>query len=172
MKRFLKQKNFLFKLGIVICVGWVLAALLSPYLVSQDPIAQDMTARFQAPGSGHLLGTDELGRDVFSRVLVGSRVSIAAGLVTVCITIVVGTIYGGIAGYVGGFIDDIMMRVAELINAFPPLILAMVIASALGPSISNSVFAMTIIWWPNYARLMRSLVITLKENEYIVASRV
>ncbi|GCF95345.1 peptide ABC transporter permease [Enterococcus florum] len=172
MKRFLKQKNFLFKLGIFICIAWILIALFSPYFVSQDPIAQDMTARFKPPSAGHLLGTDELGRDVFSRVLVGSRVSIAAGLVTVCITIVVGTIYGGIAGYIGGIVDDIMMRVAELINAFPPLILAMVIASALGPSIFNSVLAMTIIWWPNYARLMRSMVITLKENEYIVASRV
>lgn len=173
MKRLLKQKNFLFKLGIVICALWVIIAVLAPVIVPQNPLAQDMMGRFLPPGaSGHFLGTDELGRDVFSRVLMGSRVSITAGLVTVCITIVIGTIYGGIAGYVGGIIDDIMMRFAELIAAFPPLILAMVIAAALGPSIFNSVLAMTIIWWPNYARLMRSLVITLKENEYIVASKV
>lgn len=173
MKRLLKQKNFLFKLGIVICVLWVLIAVLAPLIVPRNPLTQDMMERFLPPGSaGHFLGTDELGRDVFSRVLMGSRVSITAGLVTVCITIVIGTIYGGIAGYVGGIIDDVMMRFAELIAAFPPLILAMVIAAALGPSIFNSVLAMTIIWWPNYARLMRSLVITLKENEYIVASKV
>ena len=171
MKRLLRQKNFLFKLGLVICVLWVIVAILAPIIVPKNPLAQDMAGRFLSPGSsGHLLGTDELGRDVFSRVLMGSRVSITAGLVTVCITIVIGTIYGGIAGYVGGIIDDVMMRFAELIAAFPPLILAMVIAAALGPSIFNSVLAMTIIWWPNYARLMRSLVITLKENEYIVAS--
>ena len=156
MKRLLKQKNFLFKLGIVICVLWVLIAVLAPLIVPRNPLTQDMMERFLPPGSaGHFLGTDELGRDVFSRVLMGSRVSITAGVVTVCITIVIGTIYGGIAGYVGGIIDDVMMRFAELIAAFPPLILAM-----------------TIIWWPNYARLMRSLVITLKENEYIVASKV
>lgn len=173
MKRLLRQKNFLFKLGLVICVLWVIVAILAPIIVPKNPLAQDMAGRFLSPGSsGHLLGTDELGRDVFSRVLMGSRVSITAGLVTVCITIVIGTIYGGIAGYVGGIIDDVMMRFAELIAAFPPLILAMVIAAALGPSIFNSVLAMTIIWWPNYARLMRSLVITLKENEYIVASKV
>ena len=165
MKRLLKQKNFLFKLGIVICVLWVLIAVLAPLIVPRNPLTQDMMERFLPPGSaGHFLGTDELGRDVFSRVLMGSRVSITAGVVTVCITI--------IAGYVGGIIDDVMMRFAELIAAFPPLILAMVIAAALGPSIFNSVLAMTIIWWPNYARLMRSLVITLKENEYIVASKV
>ena len=154
MKRLLKQKNFLFKLGIVICVLWVLIAVLAPLIVPRNPLTQDMMERFLPPGSaGHFLG-------------------ITAGVVTVCITIIIGTIYGGIAGYVGGIIDDVMMRFAELIAAFPPLILAMVIAAALGPSIFNSVLAMTIIWWPNYARLMRSLVITLKENEYIVASKV
>lgn len=171
MKKILQQKNFLFKLGLVICTAWVLIAVLSPLIAPQDPLAQNLSGRFQAPGSAHWFGTDELGRDVFSRVLVGSRISIAAGLVTVCITIVMGIIYGGIAGYIGGVVDDIMMRFAELISSFPPLILAMVIAAALGPSIFNSVLAMTIIWWPNYARLMRSMVITLKENEYIVASR-
>ncbi len=171
MPRILKQKNFLFKVGLVICLGWILIAIFSPLLVPQDPLEQDMMARFQPPGREQWFGTDELGRDVFSRVLLGSRISITAGLVTVCITFFIGILYGGIAGYVGGVVDDIMMRFSELIKSFPPLILAMVIAAALGPSIFNSVLAMTIIWWPNYARLMRSMVITLKENEYVVASR-
>jgi len=171
MKQLLKQKNVLFKLGLIICGLWILIAIFSPVITPQDPLAQNVANRFQAPSVANWFGTDELGRDVFSRVLLGSRVSITAGLVTVCITIFLGIIYGGIAGYVGGVIDDIMMRLSELVSSFPPLILAMVIAAALGPSIFNSVFAMTIIWWPNYARLMRSMVITLKENEYIVASR-
>jgi len=171
MPKILKYKNFLFKLGLCVCLGWILIAVFAPLIVPQDPYAQDMAARFQAPGAAHWFGTDELGRDVFSRVLLGSRVSITAGLVTVCITVVMGLFYGGIAGYIGGIVDDIMMRLAELVSSFPPLILAMVIAAALGPSIFNSVFAMTIIWWPNYARLMRSMVITLKENEYITASK-
>lgn len=169
--KILKQKNFLFKLGLCICLLWILIAILSPVITPKDPLAQDMMARFQPPSLKYLFGTDELGRDVFSRVLLGSRVSITAGLVTVLITFFMGMFYGGIAGYIGGIVDEIMMRIAELIMAFPPLILAMVIAAALGPSIFNSVFAMTIIWWPNYARLMRSMVISLKENEYIVASK-
>ena len=171
MPAILKQKNFLFKVGLFICLSWVFIAMFAPYIVPHSPIAQDMSARFMPPSAQNLFGTDELGRDVFSRVLVGSRISITAGLVTVSITILMGLLYGGIAGYIGGIVDDIMMRVAELISSFPPLILAMVIAAALGPSIFNSVFAMVIIWWPNYARLMRSMVITLKENEYIVAAK-
>lgn len=102
----------------------------------------------------------------------GSRISLSAGIITVIIAFSFGIFYGGIAGYKGGKVDEVMMRFSELIMAFPPLILAMVIAAALGPSIINSVIAMAIIWWPNYARLMRSMVISLKESEYVTASRV
>lgn len=171
MPKILKYKNFLLKLGLCISLAAILVAIFAPLIMPKDPYVQDMTTRFMAPSGNHWFGTDELGRDVFSRVLLGSRVSITAGLVTVCITIVVGLLYGGIAGYVGGIVDDVMMRLAELVSSFPPIILAMVIAAALGPSIFNSVFAMIIIWWPNYARLMRSMVITLKENEYVTASK-
>ena len=117
-------------------------------------------------------GTDELGRDVFTRVLYGSRVSITCGLITVLISLVVGLFFGGLAGYIGGVVDDIMMRFSEMVQSFPPLILAMVIAAALGPNISNSILAMAVIWWPNYARLTRSIVISLKSNDYVTASRV
>ena len=167
----LRHSGLLMKIGFIICMGWILVALFAPLLAPQDPLAQDMGARFAPPSSTHWFGTDELGRDVFSRVIMGSRISITAGLVTVCITFGVGILYGGIAGYAGGMVDEVMMRISELVMAFPPLILSMVIAAALGPSIFNSVLAMTIIWWPNYARLMRSMVISLKENEYVVAAR-
>lgn len=109
---------------------------------------------------------------MFSRVLYGSRVSISCGLITVLLSFVVGIFFGGLAGYVGGIVDDVMMRFSEMIQSFPPLILAMVIAAALGPNISNSVLAMAIIWWPNYARLTRSIVISIKENDYVTASRI
>ena len=173
LKDLLRQKNFMLKLGILIFIAWIAIALLAPVISPYDPVTdQDVTLSYQSPSAQHWFGTDELGRDVFSRVLYGSRVSITCGLITVLISFVVGIIFGGLAGYVGGFIDDIMMRFSEMVQSFPPLILAMVIAAALGPNITNSVLAMAIIWWPNYARLTRSIVISVKQNDYITASRV
>ena len=167
-----KQKNFMFKLGLIMCLAWVLIAVFAGVLAPYDPIKdQDMLIRFQPPSGEHFFGTDSLGRDVFSRVLYGSRISLSAGVVTVLVSFVVGILFGGIAGYTGGLVDDVMMRISEMIQSFPPLILAMVIAAALGPNISNSILAMAIIWWPNYARLTRSIVISVKENDYITASR-
>lgn len=167
-----RQKNFMFKLGVVICVTWILVAILAPVISPYSPTEVVMEDRFQSPNARHWFGTDDLGRDVFSRVLYGSRVSITCGLITVLISFVVGVFFGGLAGYIGGAVDDVMMRFSEMIQSFPPLILAMVIAAALGPNISNSVLAMAIIWWPNYARLTRSIVISIKENDYVTASRV
>lgn len=166
-----KQKNFMFKVGLVICVAWLVVMVCARWIVPMDPLAQDIGQRFQPPSAEHWFGTDSLGRDVFSRVLVGSQYSITAGLITVVFSFLIGMIYGAVAGYAGGIVDDVMMRISEMVQSFPPLILAMVIAAAMGPSIINSVFAMAIIWWPNYARLTRSIVISLKENDYVMASR-
>ena len=171
LKNILKQKSFLFHLGIVICVAWILIAVFAPLLATKDPVYQDFANRFVPPSSEFWFGTDSLGRDIFSRVIYGSRISITAGLITVALAFTIGMLYGAIAGYIGGVVDDILMRVSEMVMSFPPLILAMVIAAALGPSISNSVIAMTIIWWPNYARLTRSIVILQKENDYALASK-
>ncbi len=172
VKKILTQKNFMFRLGMLICLLWILLALLLPLLPVQDPFLQTPADRFQPPSGAHLFGTDSLGRDVFSRVLYASRISMTAGLVTVCFSFAIGMLYGAVAGYAGGVLDDVMMRFSEMIMSFPPLILAMVIAAAMGPSVANSVFAMTIIWWPNYARLTRSIVISVKNNEYVTASRI
>ena len=172
LKDLWRQKNFMFKLGLVLCLAWVVIAILAPVLAPYDPLAQDMTLRFQSPSAAHWFGCDSLGRDVFSRLLYGSRISLSAGAITVLISFVVGLIVGGIAGYFGGVVDDVIMRISEMVQAFPPLILAMVIAAALGPNITNSVLAMAIIWWPNYARLTRSIVLSVKENDYITASKV
>ncbi len=172
IKTLFRQKNFMFKLGVVICVMWVLVAIFAPLISPYDPVTdQDMAGRFQAPSGEHWFGTDSLGRDVFSRVLYGTRISLTAGAITVLISFAIGMLYGGIAGYVGGAVDDVMMRFSEMVQSFPPLILAMVIAAALGPNITNSVFAMSIIWWPNYARLTRSIVIATRENDYITAAK-
>lgn len=171
-KSFITQKGFLFKLGLIICTLWILVAIFAPLIATHSTTAQDLSIRYQPPSLSHFFGTDELGRDVFSRVMHGSRISLTAGIITVISAFAFGILFGGIAGYKGGLVDEVMMRFSELIMAFPPLILAMVIAAALGPSILNTVIAMAIIWWPNYARLMRSMVISLKESEYVTASRV
>lgn len=171
LKTLWKQKNFMFKLGLVICLIWLVIAVIAPLMAPHDPLAQNLDIRFQPPSGAHWFGTDSLGRDVFSRVLYGSRISITAGLITVLVSFVIGMLYGAAAGYAGGVLDDIMMRFSEMIQSFPPLILAMVIAAAMGPSIVNSVFAMAIIWWPNYARLTRSIVISIKGNDYVTAAR-
>ena len=110
-------------------------------------------------------------RDVFSRVIAGSRTSIGAGLATIILAGIVGCFFGLISGYIGGIFDDILMRLSELVQSFPTIILAMVITSALGPNLFNTLLAMVVVWWPNYARVMRSMVIQVKTNEYIKASR-
>ena len=165
------RSNTLFAAGVVICSLWLVVAVVAPHIAPYDPLAQNLSMRFRPPGADFWFGSDSLGRDVFSRILVGSRVSIVAGLLTIVIAAGFGTVYGGMAGYVGGVLDDVMMRFSEMVQAFPGIILAMTIAAALGPSLNNTVFAMAIIWWPNYARVMRGMVIAGKENDYVVAAR-
>ncbi|MDR1137347.1 MAG: ABC transporter permease, partial [Synergistaceae bacterium] len=166
----LMRRNLLFSVGVVICVFWLSAAVLAPYIAPYDPLSQNLSVRFSPPGSSHWFGCDSLGRDVFSRVLLGSRLSIIAGLMTITFAAGIGGVYGGMAGYIGGWVDDLMMRASEMVMAFPSIILAMTIAAALGPSLYNTLLAMVIIWWPNYARIMRGMVIACKENDYVVAA--
>ena len=172
IKELMRQKNPAFKIALVVFLAWVVIAIAGNLIAPYDPIEQDLTSRYLAPCKEHWFGTDSLGRDVFSRVICGAKISISAGLITVVLAAVIGMLYGSIAAYAGGMVDNVMMRISEMVIAFPPIILAMVIAAALGPSIINSIIAMTVIWWPNYARMMRSLVITAKENDYVTASRV
>lgn len=173
MKKFMKmyRTNLFFAIGTTICMIWILIAIFANVFAPFDPLQQDLMMRLKAPSSEHLFGTDRLGRDILSRVLVGSRLSVSAGLITVTIAATLGTIYGGVAGYVGGIVDDIMMRIAEMVLAFPALVLAMVIGVVLGPSLYNTLLALVIVAWPNYARVMRSVVISVKENDYVEASR-
>lgn len=164
------RSNYLFTFGVIICLFWILAAALAPVVAPYDPIAQDLTARLQAPSLQHLFGTDNFGRDIFSRVLYGGRYSLLAGCLTVIIAGAIGTLYGAIAGYIGGRTDNIMMRISEMILSFPSLILAMIINAVLGSNLFNTMFALVIVAWPTYARLMRSVVLSVKENEYVTAS--
>ncbi len=144
--------------------------LIGAFHTPFDPNAMDPAAKFQGPGLTHLFGTDNFGRDIFSRVIYGGRYSLLAGCLTVIIAGALGTFYGAIAGYVGGQVDNVMMRFSEMILSFPSLILAMIINAVLGSNLFNTMFALVIVAWPTYARLMRSVVLSVKENEYVTAS--
>ena len=164
------KSNYLFTLGVIICLAWILAAILAPVIAPYDPIVQDLSVRLNPPSGDHWFGTDNFGRDIFSRVIYGGRYSLLAGVVTVILSGIIGTFYGAIAGYVGGMVDNVMMRLSEMILSFPSLVLAMIINAVLGSDLFNTLFALVIVSWPTYARLMRSVVLSVKENEYVTAS--
>ena len=169
LKKLLKS-NYLFTFGIIICLFWIIMAILAPVIAPYDPVAQDMMIKLQPPSSLHWFGTDSFGRDIFSRVIYGGRYSILVGCLTVIIAGAIGTFYGAIAGYVGGKLDTVMMRISEMILSFPSLVLAMIINAVLGSSLFNTMLALVIVAWPTYARLMRSVVLSVKENEYVSAA--
>jgi peptide/nickel transport system permease protein len=157
--------------GAAIILVWGAIALLAPRIAPHPPLQVDVLARLKPPSAENLFGTDSLGRDVFSRVLLGARVSLPAGLVVVLLAATFGTIYGGVAAYAGAKTEELQMRVTDLFLSFPPLLLAMAIAAALGKGWLNTITAMAIVWWPKYARLARSLVLVQRSLEYVEAAR-
>ena len=169
LKKMVKS-NYLFTFGVIICLFWIIMAIIAPMVAPYDPVVQDLTLRLKAPSAAHIFGTDNFGRDIFSRVIYGGRYSLLAGCLTVVIAGCIGTIYGAIAGYVGGAVDNIMMRLSEMILSFPSLILAMIINAVMGSNLFNTMFALVIVAWPSYARVMRSVVLSVRENEYVTAS--
>ena len=158
-------------IGSIVVVLWVSIALLAPIIAPTNPLAQNVTNRLATPGAAHVMGTDELGRDVFTRVLYGGRITIPAALAVIVIDAIIGTLLGVLAGYLGGLWDEVLMRITELFMAFPTIILAMAITAALGPDIRNAVLALVIVHWPNYARLARSLILEAKNKEYVEATQ-
>lgn len=164
------KSNYLFTFGVIICLFWIIMAIIAPFVAPYDPVVQDLTLRLKAPSAAHIFGTDNFGRDIFSRVIYGGRYSLLAGCLTVVIAGCIGTIYGAIAGYVGGAVDNVMMRLSEMILSFPSLILAMIINAVMGSNLFNTMFAVVIVAWPSYARVMRSVVLSVRENEYVTAS--
>ena len=164
------KSNYLFTFGVIICLFWIIMAIIAPLVAPYDPVVQDLTLRLKAPSAAHIFGTDNFGRDIFSRVIYGGRYSLLAGCLTVVIAGCIGTIYGAIAGYVGGAVDNVMMRLSEMILSFPSLILAMIINAVMGSNLFNTMFALVIVAWPSYARVMRSVVLSIRENEYVTAS--
>jgi peptide/nickel transport system permease protein len=159
------------KLGAGIVIVAALAALFGPALTPFDPSAQELALRLAGPTATHPFGLDELGRDILTRVLAGARISFFVGLVVVSISAVLGTVLGSIAGYFGGVIDDAISRLIDMLLAFPGLLLAIAIVAVLGPSGVNVLFALTIIGWVGYARLVRGQVLRAREFEYVQAAR-
>lgn len=157
--------------GLIIVVAWIVIAALAPVIATHDPVSQNLLVRNKPPNADHWFGTDRLGRDVFSRVVWGARVSIPVGIGVVLAAAIVGVTLGTIAGFVGRWLDEILMRFSDLVLSFPILILAMALAAALGPSLVNSTIAIAVVWWPRYARVARGLVISLREQEYVVAAK-
>ena len=165
------RRNKVAMAGVVVFVGWLLIALIAPLIAPYDPIEQDLSVRLQPPSADHWFGTDDLGRDIFSRVLHGSRISVPAGLLVVVAALSIGSLFGAIAGYYGGLGDSIIMRLADVILSFPSIILALSIAAARGGSgLSNALIAIVIVLTPEYARVMRGAVLSLKSNEYVIAA--
>jgi peptide/nickel transport system permease protein len=159
------------RIGAVIVVVGVAAAIVGPFLTHVDPATQDLALRLAGPTSAHPFGLDELGRDILSRVLAGARISFLVGLTVVSVSSIIGTFLGTVAGYFGGVVDDVIGRVIDVLLAFPGLLLAIALVAVLGPSLGNVLFALTVIGWVGYARLVRGQVLRAREFEYVQAAR-
>lgn len=163
-----KNKQFSFFLFLAILV--LLVAVFAPVLAPQDPYASNLKNALQAPSSAHWFGTDKLGRDIFSRVIYASRISLSSALILVIAIFVIGTLMGVLAGYFGGWVDAVIMRISDMMISFPGMVLAIAVAGILGASIRNAVIAITIVSWTKYARLARSLVMKIRHEDYVYAA--
>ncbi len=168
---FAAKKSPLTIAGLAIVLFLLLMALAAPLLAPYNPIEMNLDNRLQAPSGVHLLGTDELGRDILSRIMHGTRTALKIMFIVLIIDLPLGVLLGIVAGYFGGWIDDIIMRIADVFMAFPRLVLALAIGAALGPNLVNTMVAIAITLWPTYARLARSETLSIKERTFIEAER-
>ena len=157
--------------GAAVVLAVLLVAIFAPLFAHADPLAQNLAAQDLPPGSGHPFGTDKLGRDLFARIAFGARISIAIGFVAVGLAITLGTAIGTLAGYLGGWVDSTLMGAMDVMLAFPSIILAIGITTILGPSITNLMLAIGIVYIPQYARLARAAVLDVREADFIEAAR-
>ncbi len=166
---FLKNKTFTIFLILAILI--VLTAIFAPIVSGGvDPTAGDLSQAIQPPSSSHIFGTDKMGRDIYARVIYGSRVSLVASFSIVFLVFAVGMVLGILAGYFGGIVDTIIMRIADMMLAFPGLVLALAVAGIMGASVRNAILAIALVTWPKYARLARSLVMKIRHRDYVEAA--
>ncbi len=164
-------RNPLTVIGLAVLGAFALCALLAPVIAPYDPLADELSKRLRPPSPEFWLGSDSLGRDLFSRLVFGARISLFVGVFVVVTAGVFGSLIGVLAGYAGGLVEEALMRVTDVFFAFPSLILAMAIAAALGRSLLNTMIAIAVVTWPVYARLVRGQVLSLREREYVTAAR-
>lgn len=157
--------------SLVVILGLIILTLFGELLAPYDPLKVDLRSKLRPPDLAHPMGTDDMGRDVLSRVIAGTRLSTITVAVIMSSCLLVGILVGTLAGYLGGRVDEALMRITEIFLAFPPLILALAIVAALGPSLVNAMLAISIVWWPWYARLVRGQVLAVKQNQYVEAAR-
>lgn len=158
-------------IGLALAALVAASALVGPALVPHDPIRPDYRLRYAPPSAEHWLGTDELGRDTFTRLFFAARVSLLAAVQAVGVGLLLGVVPGIVAGYAGGWVDAIIMRITDVFLAFPPIILAIAIVGVLGPNLRNAMFAIGLVFAPRFLRLMRSSVMQVREETYVEASR-
>lgn len=167
--RFLKRSP-LAVIGLTIVIVTIIVGLTSQWITPYDPIQINLDIKLQAPSAQHWFGTDDMGRDILSRVLSGTKVSLISALIIISVSMLVGTLVGVLAGYWGGWVDDILMRITDIFLAFPAFILAMAISATLGPSLQNALIAIATVWWPWYARLVRGQVMAIRNLQYVEAA--
>ncbi len=159
------------RFGLGVATLLVFLAIAAPLLAPHRPSAIDLTADLRPPSAGHLLGAGENGIDVLTHILYGARISLLVSLFAVGLSALVGTCLGGVAGYLGGWVDEALMRLVDILLAFPGILLAIFITAVLGPSVANVVFALAFTGWTGYARLMRAQVLSLRHRDYVEAAR-
>lgn len=165
------MRNPLAMIGLLIIIALLLVAALAPLIAPYSPIASDLGARLQPPSAAHWMGTDELGRDILSRIIYGSRITLFIVLLVAVISAPIGLLIGTVAGYFGGWVDRILMGITDIFLSMPRLILALAFVAALGPGIENAVIAIAITAWPVYARIARAETLTFRQAEFISAIR-
>lgn len=165
-------KNKMAVMGFIIILAMVIIAVFAPLIATQAPEAQDLAIRFQSPSAEHFFGTDNFGRDIFSNVVYGARISLFIGLVATIISVIIGTIIGAVAGFFGGGVDNVLMRLVDIILSIPSLILAIAISAVLGTGIRNLILAVSLSSITNYARIVRASVLSVKEQEYVEAAKI
>jgi peptide/nickel transport system permease protein len=165
------SRNPLAAVGAIIILVLILTAIFAPLIATHDPLKQDLAQRLLPPGNGNWMGTDELGRDIWSRVVYGARITLVIVVLVAVLAAPAGLIIGAIAGYFGGWIDRVLMGVTDIFLSMPKLILALALVAALGPGIENAIIAIAITSWPGYARIARAETLTFKNAEFIAAIR-
>ncbi len=157
--------------GLLLVLAFLIIATIGPYISPYDPYKINFEEMLQPPSFKHPFGTDEYGRDIFSRVLHGARISLTVGIITLSISVPLGVFLGLISGYYGGVVDEIIMRITDIFLAFPGLILAMALSAAMGSGIVTVMIALSLVWWPYYVRLARGQVLSIKESLFIEAAK-